>query len=449
MTTLDTMPARNDPCPCGSGRRYKQCHGALAEPPTPRDAGNALLGEALALQQARRLPEAVSRYEQALALLPDSADGWHMLGVIDFEQGRLSLAVERIMRALDLTGWRIAAMRHNLGLALAKLGSGEEGAAIEALHDRYRHRCAAAVPLAATRPPPLVTVVMPAYNHAAYVEAALRSVFAQSYRALEIVAVDDGSMDATPAVIERCLRDSPFPSRFLRQPNAGAARALDRGIDAAEGSFIQLLNSDDALAPQRVERLVTATAACAAPWGFSAVAVIDADGRPADALADRRAFDLLCSTSGVPLNDTIGFALLSSNVAVSSGNLFLARDFAHEVGPFADYRYNHDWDFCLRALARAEPAWVPDALYLYRLHGANTITESAHAARDEAMRICASYLDWATRVDEPANPFAPAIATWGARFVNAALGSGMGELLPVDALRRVVLRVLSGTVARN
>ncbi len=442
-----TAPARNSPCSCGSGRRYKQCHGALAEPPGSRDAGNALLREALALQQARRLPEAASRYEQGLAQLPDSADGWHMLGVIDFEQGRHPLAVERIMRALDLTGWRIAAMRHNLGLAIAKLRSGEDERGIEALHDRYRRRCVGAGPVAETQPPPLVTVVMPACNHAAYVEAALRSVFAQSHRALEIVVVDDGSTDATPAVIERCLRDSPFPSRFLVQSNAGAANALNRGIDAAAGSFIQLLNSDDALAPQRVERMLAATAACAAPWGFSAVALIDARGRPADALADRRAFDLLCSTSGVPFNDTTGFALLSSNVAVSSGNLFLARDFVRDVGPFADFRYNHDWDFCLRALVLAEPAWVPDALYLYRLHGANTITESATHASDEAMRVCASYLDWATHVVEPANPFAPAIATWGARFVNAALGSGMGALLPTAAMRRVVLRALPATPA--
>jgi len=259
--------------------------------------------------------------------------------------------------------------------------------------------------------------------------------------------VDDGSTDATPAAIERCLCDSPFPTRFIKQANAGAASALNRGIAAARGSYIQLLNSDDALAPERVERLLGATSACKAPWGFSGVAVIDAEGRPADTLSDRRAFDLLCSTSAVSLNETTGFALLSSNVAVSSGNLFLARDFAHEVGPFADYRYNHDWDFCLRALACAEPAWVRDALYLYRLHGTNTITESAEAARDEAMRVCASYLDWATHVVDPVNPFAPAIATWGARFVNAALDGGMGALLPADVLKRAVLCALPSTPA--
>ena len=435
-----TAPARNQPCPCGSGRRYKECHGAISQG-SDRATGTRLLHEALALQQARRLDDARQRYEEALALVPDSADGWHMLGVIDLEQGRIEQARDRVMRALDLTGWKVGAMRHNLGLVLAKLDAKAVAATTEELRRRYRAwRRGDESSRAPVTHAPLVTVAMPAYNHAAYVERALRSVFAQSYRAIEIVAVDDGSTDSTADLIDRVLRDSPFPSRLVRQDNAGAASAINRGIGAAAGSFVQLLNSDDALAPGRIETLVAATAACGARWGFSAVDVIDESDRPADALADRRAFDLLCGTHRVPLDETTGFALLSLNVAVSSGNLFLSRALVDEVGPFADYRYNHDWDYCLRALVRAEPVWVPEALYRYRLHGENTITESPKAARDEAERVCTAYLKWATTESAPANPFAPALATWGPIFVNAMLGGGMGELLSADEFRRLVLR---------
>lgn len=428
------MTARNAPCPCGSGRRYKECHGALGAGTAPPADGTRLLHEALALQQARRLDEAAARYRDALALLPDSADGLHMLGVIDMEQGRLDLAQERVTRALDLTGWRAPSMRHNLGLVLARRERPADAAYLRELRARYRGRCA--VGGASTTAAPLVSVVIPAYGHAAYVERALRSVFAQTYRGLEVIVIDDGSLDGTADVAQRCLVDCPFPHALVRQANAGAAQAINRGIAQAAGAFVQLLNSDDMLAPERVASMLAATAASAARWAFSGIAVIDASDATVDTLADRRAFDLMCATHGVPLAETVGFALLTSNVAVSSGNLFFARDLAQEVGPFADYRYNHDWDFCLRALALAEPAWTGAALYRYRLHGSNTITESAQKARDEAMRVCGDYLGRASQVQAPSNPFAPALSTWRATFVNAVLGTGMGELVPPADLKR-------------
>jgi glycosyltransferase involved in cell wall biosynthesis len=265
-------------------------------------------------------------------------------------------------------------------------------------------------------------------------------VFAQSYRALELVVVDDGSTDASPGVIERCLRDAPFPCRFERQSNAGAAAAINRGIELSRGTFINLLNSDDAFAPERIEQLVAATAARQAEWGFSGLALVDGADLPLDPLADRRAFDLLCGVHAVPLQETVGFALLAQNVAVSSGNLFFSRDLAMKVGPFGEFRYNHDWDFALRALAHAEPVFVPAALYRYRLHGANTIVESVARARAEANRICADYLHWAKTTAGPANPFAPAVSTWGPLFVNAVLGGGMAELMEAEALKQLALR---------
>jgi glycosyltransferase involved in cell wall biosynthesis len=333
-------------------------------------------------------------------------------------------------------------MRHNLGLIIAKANNAADTAAAQDIRARYRAWCAQAEPAPAT--PPVVSVVVPSYNHAAYVERALRSVFDQTHRALELVVVDDGSTDASPAIIERCLRDAPFPSRFERRTNAGAAAAINCGIALATGTFVNILNSDDAFTPERIERLVAATATRDAAWGFSAIALVDSQDRPLDPLADRRAFDLLCGIHAVPLQETVGFALLAQNVAISSGNLFFSRALADRVGPFGDFRYNHDWDFCLRALAIAEPVFVPELLYRYRLHGTNTIVESAARARQEASRIGADYLQWARMTAQPENPFAPALATWGSLFVNAVLGSGMGELLRPEALRQLAMPAARG-----
>jgi hypothetical protein len=183
--------------------------------------------------------------------------------------------------------------------------------------------------------------------------------------------------------------------------------------------------------------MVDEVACTGAQWGFSGVRIVDDRGASVDPLVDRRAYDLLCSVHGVPYRESVAFALLSENVAVSSGNIFAARRFAESVGGFRDYRYNHDWDFCLRAMRKSEPVFVPEPLYRYRLHGANTIAQSPQGARAEAAGVCRDYLQWATAETAPENPVAPAVATWGALFVNEILREGMGELIEPAALKQL------------
>ena len=421
-----STPSRNQPCPCGSGRRYKECHGALATdgPADAMERAHRLMSEALEHQRARRLVEAERLYRAALEIVPDEPDALQMLGVIRYERRDLKEAKTLLIAALDRTGWAIDNMRHNLALILSREASGE-GEAEEAIRARYRAFLAErrAARHAAT---PLVSVIVPSYNHAAFVEWALRSVYAQSYRAIELVVVDDGSTDGSLALIERCLGESPFPHRLVAQSNRGAVAAINEGLRHARGDFVNLLNSDDAFEPTRIAQMVDAVAGTASDWGFSNLRIIDAQGNAGDALRDRRTYDLLCSVYAVPFRESIGFALLTENAAVSSGNLFFARDFARKLGGFRDYRFNHDWDFCLRAMRESEPVFVAERLYHYRLHGANTIAEAPEGARTEAVGICREYLEWAASETAPPNPFAPAVATWGTLFVNALLREGDG-----------------------
>ena len=271
-----------------------------------------------------------------------------------------------------------------------------------------------------------------------YIEQALDSVFAQTYRNIEIVLVDDGSADGTPKVARRALARSPFPHRMIARTNRGAAPTINEGIAESSAPFVNILNSDDALERRRVEAMVEQVAASGASWGFSAVEFIDADGNDVDLLHDARAYPLICALSGIPYERSIGFALLSMNVVVSSGNLFFSRTLWQSLGGFSDLRYNHDWDFALRALWRDEPAFVGDALYRYRLHAANTIDESATRPRDEAHRVMTGYLAHATGIDPPPNPFAPSIHAWGADFAVCALSGGLAETMDATALRHLV-----------
>jgi glycosyltransferase involved in cell wall biosynthesis len=89
--------------------------------------------------------------------------------------------------------------------------------------------------------PKLVSCIIPAYNAEQWLGEALRSVFDQTYEPVEAIVVDDGSTDHTPEVI------ASFGERVigLRQPNAGPAAALNRGIRASRGEFLAFLDADD------------------------------------------------------------------------------------------------------------------------------------------------------------------------------------------------------------
>jgi glycosyltransferase involved in cell wall biosynthesis len=98
---------------------------------------------------------------------------------------------------------------------------------------------------------PLVTVVVPLYNGERYLAFALKSIFGQDYRPLEIIVVDDGSVDGSADIAKS------FPEiRYIHQSNQGVAVARNIGIDAARGQFIAFLDQDDSWMPNKLKRQI-------------------------------------------------------------------------------------------------------------------------------------------------------------------------------------------------
>lgn len=117
---------RNEPCPCGSGKKYKQCHGALGESaPTPAapDAG-ALARAGMTLHQQGDLAGAEARYQAALALEPGQPLALHYLGVIRYQQGALDAALPLLEAAVAAVPAE-PEFHNNLGLALAAADRGD------------------------------------------------------------------------------------------------------------------------------------------------------------------------------------------------------------------------------------------------------------------------------------------------------------------------------------
>lgn len=99
-----------------------------------------------------------------------------------------------------------------------------------------------------------VSVVIPAYNVEGYVEDAVTSALRQTYPLQEIVCVDDGSTDGTLEILRDLEAEHSDEVQVLTGPNQGACAARNRGMSVATGEYIQFLDADDVLLPEKVER---------------------------------------------------------------------------------------------------------------------------------------------------------------------------------------------------
>lgn len=95
-----------------------------------------------------------------------------------------------------------------------------------------------------------VSVIIPVYQVELYLERAVDSVLAQTLPEIEILLVDDGSEDSSPAICDRYARDYPDRVTVIHQENQGLGMARNAGIAAASGEFVAFLDSDDTVEPE-------------------------------------------------------------------------------------------------------------------------------------------------------------------------------------------------------
>ena len=130
---------------------------------------------------------------------------------------------------------------------------------------------------------PEITVLVPSYNHARFVEQTLRSIIAQTLKPARLIVIDDGSKDESVDVVRRVLSDCPFENRLIARENRGLCSTLNEGLSLSGGEYLAYLGSDDLWLPNFLEEQVALLESRPkAVLAFSHAWVIDAEDNIVD-----------------------------------------------------------------------------------------------------------------------------------------------------------------------
>lgn len=259
---------------------------------------------------------------------------------------------------------------------------------------------------------PLISVVIPSYNHCDFIAGAIESVLMQAYNNIELIIVDDGSTDDSVSVIKATLQQfSEHSVLLIEQENQGAHAAIMRGIDASKGDLISLLNSDDYYFPQRFTRMASNMDVTQASLSFSAIEFIDEHNKVLPANHDWPVwYHQACSV--IESNPSIGYALFMQNFSVTSGNFLFTRTLYQKLKGFSQHKFLHDWDFLIRSIYFCEPNWINEVLMGYRVHSKNTTETVRDLLLSEASDAINRYAEfYAIEANSP-NPLAPCQQNW-------------------------------------
>jgi alpha-1,3-rhamnosyltransferase len=207
-----------------------------------------------------------------------------------------------------------------------------------------------------------VSVVVPSYNHAPFIERTLRSVFRQTLLPRELFVIDDGSHDGSQQIIERVLRDSPIAScEFVARENRGLCATLNEGFARSGGHYFAYLGSDDLWFPQFLEARVEVLAARQrAVLAYGNAYSIDAADRIIDNTADWARY-----------RDGNVRQMLLETLAPLSPTVVYRRN-ALRAQPWNESARLEDYELYLRLSAEGEFAFDPRVLSAWRQHGSNT-----------------------------------------------------------------------------
>ena len=231
--------------------------------------------------------------------------------------------------------------------------------------------------------PAAVSVVVPSHNHARFIEATLRSIMQQTLWPANLLVIDDGSSDDSPALIERMLNECPFSCEFVARDNRGLCATLNEAFERTRGDYFAYLGSDDLWLPNflkaRVQLLESRPDAVLA---YGHTYFVDEENRVVDCTADWASY----------ADGDVREMLLATTAPMSPTVLYRSSALAQQR--WDERSKLEDYDLYLRLSAEGSFAFDPRVLSAWRRHGSNIswdqtmmLEEQLKAQREAALRF--------------------------------------------------------------
>ncbi len=225
----------------------------------------------------------------------------------------------------------------------------------------------------------LVSAIIPVFNRPDLLIEAVNSVLAQTHRPVEIIIIDDGSTDRTPQVAKSLAAQHPEEIIYRRQANQGPGAARELGRQTAKGEFIQYLDSDDLLSPDKFETQVEGLRSnpeCAVSYGMTRYYRI---GESPQDIAHKRTGERI---------DKMFPAFLQSRWWSTSTPLF-TRSICDRAGAWLDLSNEEDWEYdCRVASFGVRLHYCPQFVSDTRDHDSHRVcqdvTNSSEVLKDRA-----------------------------------------------------------------
>jgi len=229
----------------------------------------------------------------------------------------------------------------------------------------------------------LISVVMPCYNAASFVEEAISSVLQQTYPHIEIIVVDDGSSDASADIIKCLAKNHPGRISLQNQDHLGPYPARNLGLRHAQGSYIAFLDADDWWRKDCLEKLLAALKEAAADLAYCGWQNVGEQAHNSDPFVP----------PAYEEQDLVASFLRSCPWPIHAA--LVRRSVLDAVQGFSECRFSSmDYDLWLRILGHTQNiVRVPEVLAYYRWHGNGQISATKWKQVLDALQVRRDFID--------------------------------------------------------